>query len=365
MTKRGIALMLALLLLLPWSGTALADGRPLGDCSGDGEVNAHDAALILRYTVDLGQLGSEAWYAADVSGDGKVSAADAALILRCTVRLSVITGEVGQLMDMIDGLSFSLDSFDLTVGETATLYVLTAGSGETDLSLSCDAPGVLSAVLNGTSISLQALSIGAATLRVEDAVSHYSAKITIAVLSPISPPAVNTQLYEYICIGLYGTSSVTEAQANTALALYQSLCLLSDADPYRKVLEAGLSYVGTPYSQLDCSAFTRQAYRDCGYGSGVVCAGSNDQISLFRKNGVLYDIPTVGGVPYYSGVRPGSVLLWTNSAGTGNHSALYFGSVNGTDYYLESSSGNGGVRLCAAWGSYGSWILRYYALPLG
>ena len=364
MNKRGIALILAVLLLLPLAGTALADGRLLGDCSGDGKVNSHDAAVILRYTVDLEQLGGEAWYAADVSGDDKVGAADAALILRYTVALDDISGELGQLPEMIDGLRFPAQNLELSVGQTMVLAIFLSGEGETSLSLSCDAPSKLSATLDGTSIKLWALSAGVATLRVEDAVSHYSAKITVTVLSPLTPPAVNTQIYEYICTGLYGTTSVTEAQANVALSLYQSLCSLSDADPYRLVLEAGLSYVGTPYSQLDCSAFTKQAYKDCGYGSSVVCAGSNAQIVLFRKNGVLYDIPSVGGTPSYSGVRQGSILLWTGSDGTGNHSALYFGSANGTDYYLESSSGNGGVRLCAAWGSYGSWTLRYYATPL-
>ncbi|MBR6594733.1 MAG: carbohydrate-binding domain-containing protein [Clostridia bacterium] len=54
----------------------------LGDVTGDGKVNALDAAFVLRY--DAGLIGEDRLKldAADVTGDGKINAQDAAFILR-------------------------------------------------------------------------------------------------------------------------------------------------------------------------------------------------------------------------------------------------------------------------------------------
>ncbi len=54
----------------------------LGDVTGDGKVNALDAAFVLRY--DAGLIGKDGLdiSAADVTGDGKINALDAAFILR-------------------------------------------------------------------------------------------------------------------------------------------------------------------------------------------------------------------------------------------------------------------------------------------
>ena len=54
----------------------------LGDVTGDGKVNALDAAFVLRY--DAGLIGPDKLdlSVADVTGDGKVNALDAAFILR-------------------------------------------------------------------------------------------------------------------------------------------------------------------------------------------------------------------------------------------------------------------------------------------
>ena len=54
----------------------------IGDVTGDGKVNAHDAAFVLRY--DAGLIGPDKLVlsVADVTGDSKVNALDAAFILR-------------------------------------------------------------------------------------------------------------------------------------------------------------------------------------------------------------------------------------------------------------------------------------------
>jgi|GEM_PF-4398450 len=58
-----------------------------GDVSGNGEVTAYDASLVLRYVVGLIELSLEARNAADVSGNKTITALDAALILQYTVQL--------------------------------------------------------------------------------------------------------------------------------------------------------------------------------------------------------------------------------------------------------------------------------------
>lgn len=66
-----------------------AQGK-MGDVTGDGDVNASDAALILRYNVKLEKLDAQQLSLADVTKDGDVNASDAAKILRFVVGLDTI-----------------------------------------------------------------------------------------------------------------------------------------------------------------------------------------------------------------------------------------------------------------------------------
>ena len=59
----------------------------IGDANGSGTVTASDAALVLRYLVQLSDLHDEELLAADYTCDGTVDAADAAAILRYVVGL--------------------------------------------------------------------------------------------------------------------------------------------------------------------------------------------------------------------------------------------------------------------------------------
>ncbi len=58
-----------------------------GDANGDGEVNARDAAAILRSIVRLERLSSRGIQNASLTGGDMPSAADAARILRYIVKL--------------------------------------------------------------------------------------------------------------------------------------------------------------------------------------------------------------------------------------------------------------------------------------
>ena len=59
----------------------------LGDVSGNGQITAYDAALILQHVVSLRKLSTLEQERADVTGDETISALDAALILQYTVGL--------------------------------------------------------------------------------------------------------------------------------------------------------------------------------------------------------------------------------------------------------------------------------------
>jgi len=59
----------------------------LGDVSGNGQITAYDAALILQHVVSLRKLSDIEQERADVTGDETISALDAALILQYTVGL--------------------------------------------------------------------------------------------------------------------------------------------------------------------------------------------------------------------------------------------------------------------------------------
>ena len=61
--------------------------RNIGDVDGDGQVQAKDARLALRYSARLETLPEEAVRAADVNADGKVLAWDARKILRVSAKL--------------------------------------------------------------------------------------------------------------------------------------------------------------------------------------------------------------------------------------------------------------------------------------
>ena len=69
------------------SGTVEGPVSQTGDVSGNGEITAYDASLVLQHVVSLRELSAIEQEAADVTGDDTISALDAALILQYTVGL--------------------------------------------------------------------------------------------------------------------------------------------------------------------------------------------------------------------------------------------------------------------------------------
>ena len=93
------------------------------------------------------------------------------------------------------------------------------------------------------------------------------------------------------------------------------------------VVSAGYSYIGTPYSVLDCSGFTSAAYGDCGY-------------SLYHQSGVQYNtVASKGNLVGADGLVPGNLVFYARG-GSIYHVGMYIG-----DGYVIDSIPNGGVQV--------------------
>ena len=93
------------------------------------------------------------------------------------------------------------------------------------------------------------------------------------------------------------------------------------------VVSAAYNYIGTPYSVMDCSGLTSQAYADCGY-------------SLYHQSGVQYSIVAGKGNLVDAGsLVPGNLVFYSRG-GSIYHVGLYIG-----DGYVIDSIPNGGVQV--------------------
>ncbi len=93
------------------------------------------------------------------------------------------------------------------------------------------------------------------------------------------------------------------------------------------VVAAAYNYIGTPYSVMDCSGLTSQAYADCGY-------------YLYHQSGVQYNtVVGNGNLVGADGLVPGNLVFYARG-GSIYHVALYIG-----DGYVIDSIPNGGVQV--------------------
>lgn len=93
------------------------------------------------------------------------------------------------------------------------------------------------------------------------------------------------------------------------------------------VVSAAYNYIGTPYSVMDCSGLTSQAYADCGY-------------YLYHQSGVQYNtVASAGGIVGAGSLVPGNLVFYSRG-GSIYHVALYIG-----DGYVIDSIPNGGVQV--------------------
>lgn len=93
------------------------------------------------------------------------------------------------------------------------------------------------------------------------------------------------------------------------------------------VVDAGYSYIGTPYSVLDCSGFTSAAYADCGY-------------YLYHQSGAQYNtVVSKGNLVGADSLVPGNLVFYARG-GSIYHVGLYIGGG-----YVIDSIPNGGVQV--------------------
>lgn len=87
--KRTMALLIAASSVATGVISVSASDLKPGDVDGNGVVDAEDAFLALRYSVNLVDLDDDQIRLADLNGDGRVSASDSVLILRRSLGLDV------------------------------------------------------------------------------------------------------------------------------------------------------------------------------------------------------------------------------------------------------------------------------------
>ena len=83
--KRFIAFALVLFIYLSFLPSMFINADEdlmMGDINNDGDPDAGDALLVLRYSVGLVSLSEAQKLVADVNGDGDIDAGDAVLLLR-------------------------------------------------------------------------------------------------------------------------------------------------------------------------------------------------------------------------------------------------------------------------------------------
>ena len=95
MAKKICFLMISLLMCFALTVmSASAANTSLGDVSGDGEITASDARLVLRASAGLQDLTAEQYNCGDINGDTEITASDARIILRISAGLDSIDNYV-------------------------------------------------------------------------------------------------------------------------------------------------------------------------------------------------------------------------------------------------------------------------------
>ena len=125
---------------LPFTN-ACADGVVIGDVDGDGSVQATDALLVLRASLDMESFTPEQSEKADINADGSIDSSDALFILKIAVRELAGTGravELGSLFEYekpVKGIDVSFWQGDIDfkkVKESGVDFVIIRAGGATD-----------------------------------------------------------------------------------------------------------------------------------------------------------------------------------------------------------------------------------------
>jgi cell wall-associated NlpC family hydrolase len=116
-----------------------------------------------------------------------------------------------------------------------------------------------------------------------------------------------------------------------------------------KIVEVAKTYLGTPYSKLDCSAFVRAVFRNFGIELPRVSA---EQGRYLYNKGLTIDVPAEATTAQIiSKLQVGDVLCWKNPKYVTrwkkiHHIAIYIGGGK-----IIESTGDPGVHIGSLWES--------------
>ncbi len=104
--RKGILLLLAVLLMLSAGSFAAADTVVFGDADGNGKLTAQDASAISRHLAGFRMLDAAALTRADLDGDGEVTERDASMILNAFMTDEPLTSAAASFSFLVtSGLS--------------------------------------------------------------------------------------------------------------------------------------------------------------------------------------------------------------------------------------------------------------------
>jgi len=192
-----------------------------------------------------------------------------------------------------------------------------------------------------------------AKLDAEDAASILRQAAGIASLQAI--PALDTSLYNKLAAHPLKDQDYTEWIARTIQYL--------PSGSRKKVLYAAANYLGTPYSELNCSDYLKEAFADAEINKEIYPGKSSDGVlSWFRTNHPdrLHEIASYPIEKW----KPSGIVIYLNpDTGKANHVALFIGMIDGQAVITDSGTKDG-VRLSELW-EYAGWVPTYYADPWG
>ncbi len=142
--KKKIFLIISVLLIIltSFSINASASSVLMGDINSNGNVEAADARIALRASVNLEQLSADKAFLADIDGNNSVTAADARIILRMSVKLEdliyvdtqpenssfevhfIDVGQADSALVLCDGKSLLIDGGNVADSSLVVSYLL-------------------------------------------------------------------------------------------------------------------------------------------------------------------------------------------------------------------------------------------------
>ena len=178
-------------------------------------------------------------------------------------------------------------------------------------------------IIAGKTINIPGVKTGEKVTAKKTAASASSAKSTSAATSTssqASSTASNTTT---------NSSSTTTATATA----YRASATTSSTASYSSVIAAGKTFIGTPYEQMDCSAFTQAAFAKVGRSIGRT----------------TYAQATIGTHVSFSQAQAGDLVFWGSDSAP-YHVGIYLGggqyiasptygesvSIKSTAYYTPS-----------------------------